>query len=63
MAVRMVPSSTKSEAVITTDEKKLNDLSTEEVLWIGGREALDVLRIISMTASGAPPWLQLAKVC
>ena len=60
MAVRMVPSSTKSEAVITTDKKKLNDLSTEEVLWIGGREALDVLRIISMTASGAPPWFQLA---
>ena len=43
MAVRMKLSSTRNEAVIATDKKKLSDLSMEEVLSIGNREALDVL--------------------
>ena len=45
----------KIEAVITTDTSKLNDLSTEEVLSIGEREALDVLWFVGMSDSGAPP--------
>ena len=57
----MMPSSTeKNEVVITMDRNKLNNLSMDEVLWIGGREALGVLWIIGMNDSGAPPWFWLA---
>ena len=55
MTVHMMTPSTKNEAVITTDTNKLNDLSTEEVLSIGEREALDVLWFVGMSDSGAPP--------
>ena len=44
-----MPSSTKDEAVIATERNRLNDLSTEEVLSRGDRDAPNVIWFIGMT--------------